>query len=327
MADEQRLRSWRETISAVMEELIDLTWQRKQMSRFIDIVESNPALISGPNPFPFDVNTWFRVYAAMAIRRLATGGDAHSLYALLQGMIANPQAYQRKDLRATIKQQHRPDADPMLIDYQTDDIWESIAAEDGISLSREKIGRDVGKLNTVSERIRAYANARLAHALKEPLRPHQIPKDDDVDNCIDDFAAIASRYSNILYGGGMSEDLDSIEQFDWYDIWRFPWMIERDAHEPFFEPAKPVVVSTNSGPIAGLNTIAVHRPATPDCPDCIQLTEYWTRDIHNPDGTFARHVTENAWDGDGHGVPVWTVDDKCWACSGHATAPSSEIEP
>ncbi len=318
MDDDERLASWRNTITFVMQELTDLTWQRREMCRFVAIVESNPALINGKNTFPFDVNRWFWVYGAMAIRRLAdTDNDTHSLRWLLGDMRAHVETYRRDDLRAVIKQQYRTGSETSLIDWRTDNIWDDLAAEDGLTLDRKKIGEDISALCSVSQRIAAFATYRLAHFLKRSLLPQQLPNDDELDSCIDEFARIATRYSNLLHGASMSGDLDGIEQYDWYEIWRFPWKPQRDGDQVFVIPRSPVIASRNTEPVNGLTSITVHRPATKDCADCMQMARYWSRDAESADGTFVRHVAEVDWDGDGHGVTVWTIDDPCFACSRH----------
>jgi hypothetical protein len=229
VADVQRLRLWQSTSSAIIREVMELFRQRKQMSRFIDVVEANPALIDGRNRFPFDVNEWFRVYAAMAIRRLADDskgdvGEHNSLYKLLLDMRANADDFHRSDMHDMFERQYRAGTDPTLIDYRTDDLWHEMST-DGIRLSRPRIQEDIKSLVNVSKRVRQFVSLRLAHASTEEIPPHSLPKHDDIDDCIDEIARIATHYHNLLHASAMSpDDLYDIDQFDWHEIWRFPWL-------------------------------------------------------------------------------------------------------
>ena len=87
---------WRTTVETVRKDLLDLAWQREQMDRIMVIVNSNPLMLSGGNPFPWDLRRWYMVFSAMAVRRQTDkSDDVHSLRGLLKSLRDNASSVTR----------------------------------------------------------------------------------------------------------------------------------------------------------------------------------------------------------------------------------------
>ena len=221
---------WQKTIELARQDVMDLLWQREQMKRFELIVRSNPRVLSFQ--FPADVRSWFSVWAAMVIRRhVDRGQNVYSLRALLESMLQEPHNFTRETIASIATGPKMPTYTNDMATFLTDSMWKQIAAPCGQHLNTELVKADLDSIIQISKKIVVFVNKRIAHHDRDALPQKGLPNYDDLDTCIHRFEEVAIRWTSALTGAGYSTLLPT-EQFDWWELFEFPWRPRDDNGSP-----------------------------------------------------------------------------------------------
>src|ERR1700722_14163590 len=160
------LADLRPAADALASEISGLLLDRQVQERVAGMVRSNPALLHAAqtgNPFLQGTRRWWAMSAALVLRRHLDGGTRNSLRDMLEALTAFP--------------------------------------EDTLSGPGFDFAKDLGELQALSDRFRAYLNSVLHGSLATPS--DSAPTYADLNDAIDTIAGIAGRvYSavtNISY--------------------------------------------------------------------------------------------------------------------------------
>lgn len=97
-------------------------------------------------------------------------------------------------------------------------------------LPQRAIRSDIRKLEITSERIRRFANKRVAHRTKRSeLR--RLPKFHELDLAIDNLDKTLCKYNFLLTGQG-EQTFHATRQYDWREVLRAPWIPEGSKLHP-----------------------------------------------------------------------------------------------
>lgn len=209
----ERLIGWFETIKRDVQDLLldDHVFRELQ-----EIVKANPAFKECSGLFTDWMASCFAQATAVGIRRQAKERDGISLKRALNEIKNYPILISREHYLRLFdgKSEH-------LIELAEED-FEEIADESGSHLLPEVVDRHIEELNEALRVIEHYVDRRIAHYDPRGLA-ERIPTFDDVTLALAKLESIILFYRRFLTGEGMSELLPQ-PQFDWQDVFYFPWI-------------------------------------------------------------------------------------------------------
>lgn len=88
------------------------------------------------------------------------------------------------------------------------------------------IEREIKDLEARTRRLKDFVDAHVAYLSVEPMR--ELPKFRELDDAIDCLESALRRYLHQFRGVGLSSALPTW-QYDWKEIFRYPWLGQGDA--------------------------------------------------------------------------------------------------
>lgn len=212
-----RIELWTQQIRKITDELENLLTHRQIYRRYGEMVSSNSAVGSNGAIFHNWVKTNYVTFVAMSIRRqMGEGRDEISLVKLISDIKLHSGEITRDWYKSLY-----PDRKLFDIDVSAgmaNQFFDQTAGE-GESFDPAIAEKDLEALKTMGKDIKLLATRTVAHSIDK-----EVPKltFDQVDQCIDKFKQITSKYLLLLTAAG--ENLEVVIVDDWQAIFTKPWI-------------------------------------------------------------------------------------------------------
>ena len=224
LSDDDLMKRWQEILAIVRQELTYLNHQRRVMQLATDVYNANPRLLKHNGRQFFDyVRQWYGGAMATGYRRQTDpDGDSASLRVLLEELLARPEAYSLETLRP-----YSGVAEDGTIRFFA---LRVAGADQTGKLDVEIVKQDIRDLIACGKTVKRFVNKVLAHTDIEFKRaPEAGPSYDEIHSAHKECEQIAKRW--IAAFSGPAYSFDVVEQFDWLDIFDFPWRVRKPFEE------------------------------------------------------------------------------------------------
>ncbi len=228
MADcTERLERWVVMIERVRKEITDLLWQRETIRRVGRMIDENPELQASPKPFLWEVRRWYMYFAAMAVRRQTDRTPNNvSLGQLLLEIQDDAQCITRdlldKQFEAVYGELPDSTTKELMRAQLVDEDWKKRWAAAHGSFNVDMPKADLEVLESLSKELMIFASSQLAHTSLKAIGMETKLTFNDMDAAIDFIEKLTIKYCGLLTGK-TSATLESTEQYDWYQQFRFAW--------------------------------------------------------------------------------------------------------
>lgn len=212
-ADDARIDEWRRQICVIRDELTYMNHRRSVMLRVTEVWNGNARLLNHPGRGVVldTMREYFGVWLAMALRREIDGADGSvSLLNLLRDIAEHAESFTESQMRRLWN-------DPT--GWYTRHTFSQYANPTGQHLNADIPRNDAERLRTTADSLRLFVNRNLAHRSTGPAVA--APTFDDLHSLAETYEAIAKPYVLLLTGAAFS--FTPVEQFQWIDIFDFPW--------------------------------------------------------------------------------------------------------
>lgn len=211
-------KKWRRWLGRLSEDVSGLYRNLQIYKELIAIVRDNPKTLHPPAFFQW-CRTNYIVAICIGIRRLSDNDfRSISLRRLLEELLERHDVLTRTSYRAF----YWPKGLTSIDAYRD---FDRKVGQGKQTIQKKTVRRDICKLKKTDDRIRRYVNKRLAH--NAPLYEiRNIPTYDDIENALEVFDELATKYYSLLTGAGLVS-FYSTPNFDWRQVLKSPWM-DRD---------------------------------------------------------------------------------------------------
>ena len=209
-----RMTEWAKTIAS---EIADDLQQHYIFWQVQDIIRANPQLTNARSHFFQWMGDVFVASAAVAVRRQTDNSDDS---VCLRRLLREAREYPHIVTRAHYLSLCGASDDEADFDNSSFDQW---AGEAGGHLDTNLVEADLQSLLDVSERIRHYANKRVAHYDRRGVTPGMMPTFDDLDEAYRVIEGLTQKYHLILTGVWIGQLRPTII-YPWKDVFRVPWI-------------------------------------------------------------------------------------------------------
>jgi hypothetical protein len=133
-------------------------------------------------------------------------------------------------------------------------MWKNVGDVDGGAdgLRARQIKEDIKGLRDATEDVKRYADLVVAHNAREKPAPVAFSV---ISSATDEIVRIAKRYTATLTGASMLS-FAPVDQFNWYDVFHFPWITPSEAqrlqHKPRRRPSLRLQLEIGSRVNAGV---------------------------------------------------------------------------
>jgi hypothetical protein len=216
-------RKWRSWLPAMFRDLTDLQGKREIFWELQDVAKENPKILS-PGAF-FD---WMcRNYISAMVLGIRSfvdyRKDVHSLGRMLYEILENPGVISRKSHVSL----YRGITNGLDMGNRT---FDAVAGHGKQLLSQMAIRSDMKKIEDASEKVRRFANKRIAHRAP-PGELRKLPTFDELDSSLDVIDKVFCKYNLLLRAEGASSTR-ATRQYDWMRVLWEPWVREGSKFRP-----------------------------------------------------------------------------------------------
>jgi len=230
MSDDDTLKTWREWLVQIEEDIEQLYEFRRIYKDTREIISKNPA-VQAPSLYHDFVDSCYVAYAVMAIRRQARcRKDSVSLVRLLKEIEKRPCIMSRQRFVAMYPEGPArnwlagPDYD-RFSDKDGNQVSSEVVRQDRHKLGdNDELGsrQDRERLGSAYDRVIMLANKRVAHLdYTEPIDP--VPTYADLDDAINALGSVFNKYSVLLTGTSFLK-IEPTIVVDWTTIFQVPWL-------------------------------------------------------------------------------------------------------
>jgi hypothetical protein len=208
-------RRWKSWLPDMKRDLSDLLGKEETFWDLQEVAKENEKILNPGNFFDWMCRNYV-VAQVIGIRSfLDCRKDSRSLWRMLYEILENPGVIDRgRHVRK----------------YRTSPLGESlghlsfdaVAGRGRSALTQRSIRADLRALEDEGERIRRFANKRIAHRTS-PGKIRRLPKFDDVDAALSKIDEIFCKYNLLLTANG-SSSMRATKQFDWKEVLYEPWI-------------------------------------------------------------------------------------------------------
>lgn len=158
----------------------------------------------------------FVVCAGVAVRRQADRDHRSiSMRRFLEELRSNPHLVSRKYFVDLHKDSNVPE-------NMAQRTYDRVVGESRNELDPTQVEHEIEELERRTDLIKHIVNKTFAHTDKKgPSKPP--PEFKDLEGCIDFFEDLVKRYYLLLYARSLASLLPTF-QYEWSDIFRFPWI-------------------------------------------------------------------------------------------------------
>lgn len=210
-----KLKKWIKWFDVIQNEVTNLLIQKDIFWEVNNIVKNNTT-IQKPSSFYKYFGDTYIAYVIMGIRRqIKINKYSISLARLLSEIIRNPEKISRKYYTSLYKGSD--------VEYFADKHFDKFTDTNGDYISEKMVKEDLVQLRQAAIKCEELADKRFAHTDKR--KPKQIIMFKDIDNSIDLLDKLCVKY-NIIFHAASMETLMPVYQYDWMDIFKYPWLID-----------------------------------------------------------------------------------------------------
>jgi hypothetical protein len=230
---------WTGWIDTIHKDVTDLVIGRHIFWEVQAIIKGNPK-IRKPSSFYGWLGMTFTAWGSMVVRR-QLDNDSPSLKKLLSEMVIKPEVLSReryvtayattlmgpseRTVRDTSADSHMQGGAYALGRAEAEQIanrsFDVLAGLGGPHVPGSRIERDISQLREVGERVKVFADKRIAHLVD--LQPTSVPTFDDLDGCVKLLEKFVLKYELILKRSA-PESLLPTWQYNWKAIFYEPWI-------------------------------------------------------------------------------------------------------
>ena len=155
------------------------------------------------------------------------GFDVWSLVQLLEDMRRAAEAFGRSEIEGLFDASDAPSYEGELRDFLVESMWRNVGDVDvgADRLRARQIKEDIKGLRDATEDVKRYADLVVAHNAREKPAPVAFSV---ISSATDEIVRIAKRYTAALAGASMLS-FALVDQFNWYDVFHFPWIAPSEA--------------------------------------------------------------------------------------------------
>jgi hypothetical protein len=183
-----------------------------------------------PSTFYGWMGSMYASAMSAAVRRLIDRRrDSLSLIRLLEDVKSNPSLFSREAYKARCTNPNLPD------DYIDAD-YDGLVGNGNKQPDPAVITQEIAALKEKTEILKKFVDENIAHTRLEEAKDKNLPKFQDLDDAIEFVETLVKRYLHLFRGVGMSTLLPTW-QYDWKEIFRYPWIEEGAQPQPPEDPA------------------------------------------------------------------------------------------
>ena len=221
----KRRNRWRRWLPAMKKDLTHLLGKREIFWELQDVAKENHRILEHGSFFDWMCTNYIAT-AAIGIRTFADHRrDVHSLWRMLYEMLEHPGVLSRRAHKAFYRGTPRfPDFD------LADRSFDNIAGKGKSAISQQDIRRDLREIEDSSERVRKFANKRVAH--RTPAgQLRRLPKFNELDASMDTIDRLFCKYNLVLTASGMTS-VFATRQYNWMEVLYEPWILPGSKFRP-----------------------------------------------------------------------------------------------
>ena len=198
-------------------DLAHLLGRREIFWELQEVTKENPRILEHGAFFDW-MCTNYVAAAAIGIRSFTDQrNDVHSLGRMLYEILANPGVIDRRAHCAL----YRGSAVLRQFDM-ANRTFDNVVGKGRKVLRQSDVRRDMRMLEDSSERVRKFANKRVAHrAPRGQLR--RLPRFNELDQAMDTIDRLFCKYNLLLTASGMSSAF-ATRQYNWMEALYEPWI-------------------------------------------------------------------------------------------------------
>lgn len=220
MTDDLRFKKWGEWIEVIYKEVENLLVDRQVYGEVQEIIQKNARLVATPSTFYGLIATGHVASMVMGVRRqVKADSDSISMMRLLKEIVQTPAVLTRARYVALFD-----DPSPALskeMHAMAERQFDGLVGQGAAHIDRIKVQEEIDVLKSKSGALEELADRRFAHRDRRP--PSRMPTFDELNECLDFLEKLVIRYQVLLRAMGTTT-LVPTWQYDWKEIFRFPWI-------------------------------------------------------------------------------------------------------
>ena len=210
-------KKWRSWLPAMSADLSHLLGKREIFWELQEIANENPDIIKEDTFFYWMCNNYIAAVTLDVRGYVDQSNDVHSLWRLLYEILEHPKVINRRCHRTLY---HGTPKNPYF--DMADSTFNNVAGMHRESLTQSSIRKDLRELEDCSERVRKFANKRIAHRTSAgEIRRH--PNFNEFDKAINTIDRIFCKYNLLLTAQEMSSTF-ATRQYDWMETLHEAWV-------------------------------------------------------------------------------------------------------
>ncbi len=210
-------KKWRSWLPAMSADLSHLLGKREVFWELQEIAKENPKILKEGTFFNWMCNNYIAA-ATLEVRSFTDQhNDVRSLWRLLYEILEHPKVINRRCHRTLYKGMPKD-----LHFDMANSTFNNVAGVHREFLTQNSIRKDLRELEDCSERVRKFANKRIAHRTSAgEIRRH--PNFNELDKAMDTIDRIFCKYNLLLTAQGMSSTF-ATRQYDWMETLHEAWV-------------------------------------------------------------------------------------------------------
>jgi hypothetical protein len=211
---DSRIEKWLRWLREAEDDLIGVAWNRAIYNGLGEIGDANPDI--PPSPFFEFLGEAYATTQAVAVRRQAEYNRQGSSFGTLLHEIKDDSGRLTRERYIALHDDEDAQA------WATENWEKRFGGTVDEHLDRKIVEQDIAELAAAVEPIKTYVDKHVAHRDNQRSDP---PTFGDLNNAVDTFEKLVSKYGNLLRGAGLIQ-LEPTPQEDWTAVFRVPWIKE-----------------------------------------------------------------------------------------------------
>ncbi len=208
-----RLRKWIRWLDVIKEEVQLLVISKHIFWSVQDIIKKNPRIQVASDFYNF-LGNWYVAYSAMGVRRqVKIDPQSISFARLLTEISETPELLSRAYYKSLYT--------GSIVEPWADKHFDRLAGVGEPHVPTVTVHAELSSLRDTARSCEELADRRIAHRDKRPMK--RPPKFSELDRSIDLLDKLYVRYLRLFHAQAM-ETLMPTYQYDWQEIFRFPWI-------------------------------------------------------------------------------------------------------
>lgn len=206
-------------------ELTHLLGKREIFWELQEVAKENPRILEHGAFFDWMCKNYIAA-ATIGIRTFADQTrNVRSLWRMLYEILEHPGVLSRSAHKALYR------GVPTFRDFPLADLsFDHLAGKDKRAVSQHDIRGDIRALEDTSERVRKFANKRIAHRTSQ-REMRRLPNFYELDAAMDAIDKLFCKYNKILTASGMDSAF-ATRQYNWMEVLYEPWILPGSRFRP-----------------------------------------------------------------------------------------------